>query len=68
MAAQETGRPIGEIDLPRSRFPLKPIDLGTLAALELPASEQRGEASTDQGPGMDIGRSKPQRALLEDTE
>lgn len=68
MAAQETGRPIGEIDLPRSRFPLKPIDLGTLAALELPAAELNGEASTDQAPGMDVGGSKPQRALLEDAE
>ena len=44
IVSEETGRPIGEIDLPRSRFPLKPIDLGTLAALELPASEQNEEA------------------------
>lgn len=39
LMANETGRPIGEIELPRSRFPLRPISLGALAASEPPSQD-----------------------------
>jgi thioredoxin reductase len=37
LMADATGRPIGEVELPRSRFPLRPIPLGALADMEPPA-------------------------------
>ncbi len=43
LMADATGRPISEIELPRSRFPLRPITLGALADMELPAT---GEGET----------------------
>ena len=37
IVADVTGRPIDDVQLPRSRFPLRPIELGALADMELPA-------------------------------
>jgi len=40
LMADATGRPIGEVELPRSRFPLPPIPLGALADTEPPAMRE----------------------------
>ncbi len=40
LMADATGRPIGEVELPRSRFPLRPIPLGALADMNPPAMRE----------------------------
>jgi thioredoxin reductase/bacterioferritin-associated ferredoxin len=58
LIAEETGRPVGEIDLPRSRFPLKPVALGILATLDLPGLEKGSIPGRPAAPGMDAVKAE----------